>query len=335
VFRLARGPPLAAEVTMTIKHGYRAGFTLIELLVVIAIIAVLIGLLMPAVQASREQARRASCTNNLKQMGLALATYGMALGGLPPGFVSTWDNFLQKEAGPGWGWGSMILPQLEQQPLFDAINFSVAMQQPDNATVRLQRLAVYVCPSDSMPRTWTASEGVTWIYAGKVYSQSLPICDVASSNYIGVFGIGEPGVDGEGVFCRNSFFRPSDITDGLSNTLCVGERSINLNAGRGQSTWVGSVPGATLWSCAPDPYDPDGGVCRKEDGSGMTLGHTGEGHGPGDPWGDVNQFLSRHGRGSFFLFCDGHVRFLNNSMDYKLYKALSTRAWGEVISGDY
>jgi prepilin-type processing-associated H-X9-DG protein len=158
---------------------------------------------------------------------------------------------------------------------------------------------------------------------------------VASSNYIGVFGIGEPGVDGEGVFFRNSFVRPGDISDGLSNTLCVGERSINLNNGRGQSTWVGSVPGAVLWSCAPDPYDPDGGVCRKEDGSGMTLGHTGEGHGPGDPWGDVNQFLSRHGKGSFFLYCDGHVRYLHNSMSYPVYKALSTRAWGEVISDGY
>jgi prepilin-type N-terminal cleavage/methylation domain-containing protein/prepilin-type processing-associated H-X9-DG protein len=320
---------------MTSNHHRRAGFTLIELLVVIAIISVLIGLLLPAVQASREQARRASCTNNLKQMGLALAGYVSIQGGLPPGFVSTWDKILQKEAGPGWGWASMILPQLEQQPLFDGINFNLAIQLPANATARLGRLSVFNCPSDTMPPTWTPSDGVTWIYAGKIYNQSYPICPVASSNYVGVFGIGEPGVDGEGVFFRNSFVRPADIADGMSSTVCVGERSINLNAGRGQSTWVGSVAGASLWSCAPDPYDPDGGVCRKEDGSGMTLGHTGEGHGPGDPWGDVNQFLSRHGRGSFFLYCDGHVRYLNNSMEYKTYKALSTRAWGEVISDGY
>ena len=85
-----------------------------------------------------------------------------------------------------------------------------------------------------------------------------------------------------------------------------------------------AVPGALLWSCAPNPGDPDGGLCVREDGSGMTLGHTGEGHGPGDPRGDVNQFLSQHGRGSFFLYCDGHVRFLRNEMNYQLYKALST-----------
>jgi prepilin-type processing-associated H-X9-DG protein len=229
----------------------------------------------------------------------------------------------------------MILPQLEQQPLFDAINFTRAIHYDENATVRVQRLAVFLCPSDAMPSPWTPSDGVVWIYLGKTYSQSYPICDVASSNYIGVFGIGEPGVDGEGVFYRNSFVKPADITDGLSNTLCVGERAVTLQAGRGFATWTGSVPGATLWSCAPDPYDPDGGVCRKEDGSGMTLGHTGEGHGPGDPWGDVNQFLSRHGRGSFFLYCDGHVRYLTNAMHYPTYKALSTRNNGEIISDGY
>ncbi|MFO0907637.1 MAG: DUF1559 domain-containing protein [Isosphaeraceae bacterium] len=312
-----------------------AGFTLIELLVVIAIIGVLVALLLPAVQASREQARRSHCTNNLKQMGLALASYGAMHGGLPPGFVSTWDQFQRREIGPGWGWGAMILPNLEQRVLYDAINFDAPIHYAHNQTARLALLSTYLCPSDTMAAKWTATDGVTWLFMGKVYSESVAICDVAGSNYVGVFGIGEPGVDGDGVFFRNSFIRYPEITDGTSQTLCVGERSITLNAGRGHATWVGSVPGASLWSCAPDPYDPDAGVCRREDGSGMTLGHTGEGHGPGDPWGDVNQFLSRHGKGSFFLYCDGHVKYLNNSINYQLYKALSTRAGGEVISDDY
>src|SRR5262245_23666958 len=103
---------------MSCPDHRRAGFTLIELLVVIAIIGVLVSLLLPAVQASREQARRSKCTNNLKQLGLALSTYSTLHGTLPPGYVSTWDNYLKKEAGPGWGWGSMVLPQLEQQVSF-------------------------------------------------------------------------------------------------------------------------------------------------------------------------------------------------------------------------
>jgi prepilin-type processing-associated H-X9-DG protein len=174
-----------------------------------------------------------------------------------------------------------------------------------------------------------------WIFMGNVYSASDPICDVAGSNYVGVFGVGEPGVNGNGTFYRGSLTKFTDITDSLTQTLCVGERSTNLNLGRGQATWTGAVPGATFWSCAPNPFDPDGGTCVREDGSGMILGHTGEGHGLGDPRGDVNQFLSGHGRGSYFLYCDGHVRYLRNEMNYQVYKALSTRAGGEIISDDY
>ena len=324
-------PPSTTESTpMTARRA--DGFTLIELLVVIAIIGVLVALLLPAVQASREAARRAQCHNNLKQIGLALHNYHGRHGLLPPGYVSIYDPMARVERGPGWGWATKLLPDLEQQPLYDRIHFEAPLQARDFTTIRSTHLSLFLCPSDDMPRTWTASSGATWIYGGHVYSAENPICDVAGSNYVGVFGIGEPGVDGDGVFFRDSAVGFRDITDGLSHTAAVGERSTRLNAGRGQATWVGAVPGAQLWSCAPDPFDPDAGTCRHEDGSGMILGHTGEGFGPGDPMGDVNQFLSQHGHGASFLFCDGHVRFLKQSMDYRVYKALSTRAGGEVIS---
>jgi prepilin-type N-terminal cleavage/methylation domain-containing protein/prepilin-type processing-associated H-X9-DG protein len=309
-----------------------AAFTLIELLVVMAIIGVLVALLLPAVQAARESARRTQCMNNLKQIGLAIANYTEAHGAMPPGYVSHWDSYFRREVGPGWGWASMLLPQLEQQPIYDSINFRMPIQHGQNETARLRPIEIFLCPTDNMPRIWTATEGVVWIYAGQIFSSLIPICDVSASNYVGMFGIGEPGVDGDGVFYRNSSTRPVDILDGLSNTISVGERSVHLNAGRGHATWVGAVPGAVLWSCAPDPFgDPDAGVCRKEDGSGMTLGHTGEGNGPGDVQGDVNQFFSRHGRGAFFLFADGHVRYLDGNMHYPTYKALSTREGREEV----
>jgi prepilin-type processing-associated H-X9-DG protein len=229
----------------------------------------------------------------------------------------------------------MILPELEQQALSNNLQYEAPIPSPTQATVRTTPLSVFFCPADSMPLRWTASDGEVWIFMGKTYSASDPICDVAGSNYVGVFGTGEPGVGGDGIFYRGSFTRFIDITDGLTQTLCVGERSTNLNLGRGQATWTGAVPGATFWSCAPSPFDPDSGTCVQESGSGMILGHTGEGHGPGDPRGDVNQFLSRHGRGSFFVFADGHVQFLRNEMDYRVYKSLSTRTGGEIISDGY
>jgi prepilin-type N-terminal cleavage/methylation domain-containing protein/prepilin-type processing-associated H-X9-DG protein len=313
----------------------RSGFTLIELLVVIAIIAILVGLLLPAVQAAREQARRSACTNNLKQIGLAVANYTNRHGTLPPGYQSIYNTLFQQEIGPGWGWASMILPDLEQQPLHDGIVFEAFMQGPSMATVRTVNLSVFLCPSDNMPLAWTATDSETWMYMGQIYSSSVPICDVAGSNYIGVYGIGEPGVNGEGVFSRGSYMPLTAITDGLSNTLLAGERSENLQQGRGMATWVGAAPGANMWSCAPNPYEPDAGTCVREDGSGMILGHTGEGHGPADPYADVNQFTSRHGGGCYFVYCDGHVRFLRTEMNYQVYIALSTRNFGEIISDDY
>jgi prepilin-type processing-associated H-X9-DG protein len=244
----------------------------------------------------------------------------------------------------------MILPLIDQPGVYNEINFAINIPDPPNLTARSRAIGVYLCPEDNMARLWTTANGELWVYHGTIYSAQLPLCDVAGSNYVGVFGIGEPGVDGEGVFYRNSFIRPIDIADGLTHTLCVGERATNLkasfgnavnigppltNIGRGQATWVGAVAGAQLWSCAPDPFDPDAGTCKREDGSGMTLGHTGEGHGPGDEHADVNQFLSRHGAGAHFVFCDGRVEYLRLGMSYATYKALSTRAWGEAISDGY
>jgi prepilin-type N-terminal cleavage/methylation domain-containing protein/prepilin-type processing-associated H-X9-DG protein len=301
----------------------RRAFTLIELLVVIAIIAVLIGLLLPAVQAAREAARRAQCVNNLKQLGLGLHNYDSIYQVLPPGYISSFDGD-GTDSGPGWGWAAMLLPTLDNSAVYSAINFSLAIETPANLTTRLATFSVFLCPSDSVKPAWDA------MVRDPGGTPTRVICQVAPSNYVGMFGTSEPGIDGDGIFFRNSRVGLRDITDGTSQTIALGERSHAL----GEATWVGSVTGAILY---PAPGDNDGiGRPRTEAAPGMILGHAGERKGPGDPSGDVNQFYSNHsGGGVDFLFADGHVAFLKRTMDYRTYLALSTRAGGETISGDY
>jgi prepilin-type processing-associated H-X9-DG protein len=144
---------------------------------------------------------------------------------------------------------------------------------------------------------------------------------VASSNYVGVFGDSEPGVEGEGVFFRNTAVALKDITDGTSSTLLVGERSVKM----GPAKWTGSVTGAKL-------YQPLNGP-QIEDGSGMVLGQARRP--PGAPDAEVNEFSSRHSAGAKFVFADGHVGFIPASIDPTIYQALATRAGGEPIPGGY
>jgi prepilin-type N-terminal cleavage/methylation domain-containing protein/prepilin-type processing-associated H-X9-DG protein len=314
----------------------RFGFTLIELLVVIAIIGVLISLLLPAVQHAREAARRTQCANNLKQFGLAVHNYADIHDVFPPGYVSLWDSRLGEDTGPGWGWASFLIPLLERDDLYHAVNFDLNIEWTENQTVRVRPVQVYLCPSDSMPLRWMSTrEGVFVTQGGTEIHNVFPIAETAGANYVGVYGVGEPGIDGDGVFFRNSNVAIRDVGDGLAQTMFVGERSRSLNHGRGFATWTGSITKAALFSCAGgiDPDAPPGqNGCWKEDACGMTLGHTGEGNGPGTIDGDVNQFFSEHGWGCHFLFGDGHVRYLHGSIDYNLYKALSTRDKGETVS---
>src|SRR3954447_13270906 len=125
----------------------QGAFTLIELLVVIAIIGALIALLLPAVQAARESARRAQCVNDLKQIGLSLHNYDQSHKSFPSGYVSNFDSD-GDDTGPGWGWAAMLLPQFEQSPVFNALNFNLAVEAPANSTGRLANVNNLLCPSD-------------------------------------------------------------------------------------------------------------------------------------------------------------------------------------------
>ena len=299
----------------------RRGFTLIELLVVIAIIAVLIALLLPAVQQAREAARRTQCRSHLKQLGLALHNYHDSMRTFPPGYVSLFD-VAGNDTGNGWGWCSYLLPQLDQAPLYNQINFNVGIDQAANNAVRVQTLPTLLCPSDTAPLRWqTAKRDLS---TGALVSN---ICEVASSNYVGMFGTFEPGVGGDGVFFRNSKIGLRDLTDGSSSTLLVGERSFRL----GEATWTGAVTGAVI---VPDGSDGVG-TGPPESAASIILGHTGDGYSPGNPRSHVNQFYSLHTGGVHFLFGDGHVSFLGSSLDYRVYQALTTRAGGEPVSTDF
>src|SRR3954449_12874833 len=186
----------------------RRAFTLIEILVVIAIIGLLVALLLPAVQSSREASRRLQCTNNLKQVGLALLNYESSHKRYPSGYVSTFDGS-GNDTGPGWGWASMILPQMEQPSLFNAVNFNLPIEAPANGTARVATLSAFLCPSDPSPTAFTAVRRDLGTGA-----PTGTLCALAPANYIGVNGISEPGPDGEGAFFRDSAVALRDVTDG-------------------------------------------------------------------------------------------------------------------------
>jgi prepilin-type processing-associated H-X9-DG protein/prepilin-type N-terminal cleavage/methylation domain-containing protein len=302
-------------------HDTRSAFTLIELLVVISIIALLTALLLSAVQAAREAARRSQCINNLKQIGLALHNYHSSHQVFPPGYISNFDAS-GNDTGPGWGWAAMLLPQLEQKPLFDSVNFNLPIEDASSSTSRLTFLAGFLCPSDADAHlTWWA---VTRAPDGTPLQS---VCEVTEANYVAMYGTSDPGIDGDGIFFRDGNIGLKNVTDGTAQTIAVGERAIAL----GVAAWVGSVTGTALF-----PLSDDGvGYPRVEGAPGMILGHAGGNVGPGDPRGEVNQFYSRHPGGVNFLFADGHVAFQKTTMNYQVFRALATRAGGEVISGDY
>jgi prepilin-type N-terminal cleavage/methylation domain-containing protein/prepilin-type processing-associated H-X9-DG protein len=328
---------------------HSSGFTLIELLVVIAIIAVLIALLLPAVQAAREAARRTSCINNLKQIGIALHNYHDAVGTFPPGYVSAVDpnvtdacnqDVVKKngvDLGPGWAWGSMILPQMEQQPLFNSINFSLSVAYPDNNTCSTTLVNSYLCPSDSGP-------SVVPVLADPSDPAST-VDSVARGNYVGMFGLGEicaasgaqskPNIGSNGIaagiFYRNSRTDVAAITDGTSQTIAIGERSHNLSyvtwTARSINGWLGKtsfIEGGT------DQFNASPEECWTQ-----VLGPAGLEDGPrtpNDPQAHVEDYWSRHPGGVNFLFADGSVKSLNSGINPLVFRALATRASGAVIS---
>jgi prepilin-type N-terminal cleavage/methylation domain-containing protein/prepilin-type processing-associated H-X9-DG protein len=313
----------------------RHAFTLIELLVVIAIIAILIGLLLPAVQKVREAAAFLQCKNNLKQIGLAVHSYHDANGAFPSGHIE------QKDGGGNLqyyvNWAISLLPYLEQQNLYNRYNNTIPNQDPANQAFVTTIVPVYTCPSDPRARQVYAPETIapngggntTILYAAGSYRCMTGQGDISTTNtYGGFYNEVQTAMaanpNGKGAFHGDGLSglapeRMTSITDGLSNTILAGEHHTKTHPTRGPF-WADSF---NLYSKGATWNDPtitaavmqaDYDRCQSQ----VNANYCKYG------WGSL------HTGGINFLFGDGSVRGLSKSIDYRIFLALSTIAGGET-----
>lgn len=298
------------------RTSAHSGFSLIELLVVIAIIAVLIGLLLPAVQKVREAASRMNCENNLHQIGLALHGYHDSHESFPSGYRCQ-PQANPDFTSPGWGWAALILPHVEQGNLAQQINFSLPVEHANNLAARTTIMKLFVCPSDRSTGVFTVLD-----------KNNAPLAQAATSSYAASHGIGAD-LDEEldifnGMFSRNSRVRVADITDGTSNTIAIGERGAFFT----QAPWAGAV---SLGTTRITPGAPVNNPTAFEDAPTQALVHVSV-HTLNDPNADPEDFFGPHIGVVILLFGDGSVRPVKAGLDLSILQALATRNGGEVVN---
>ena len=296
-------------------NRYRRAFTLVELLVVITIIGILIALLLPAVQAAREAARRMTCSNNLKQIGLAIHNYEQAQKCMPV----CWSYYLGYPNDPARrrSWTVMLLPYMEQQPLYDKFDMAKTNLEPPNLALIQENLAVALCPSDGKARTplarTDAASGIVLAltsYAGNVGDHHNDTDE--GNGYPPRYGNGSVSASTtRGTISRYGYSATfAEITDGLSNTFAVGE----------------VVPAWCVWedwghqSFATTAYPINHRNREFKTGALAPTDHN-----------NCIGFRSMHPGGAHFAFCDGSVHFVSETIDVRTYRGLASRAGGEVL----
>ena len=293
----------------------RSAFTLIELLVVIAILAVLVALLLPAVQRAREAARRTMCKSRLAQTALALHNYHDNHRVFPPGYVTTSAG----DSEPGWGWGALLLPYVDQGPLHERLAPGrQLLSRAVDGQLDLVRapLTIYRCPSDT-------GEPLGDIERQIFKNAALEMERVGRSNVIGVGGAALTALNaaGEGIFSRNSRVGLRDITDGSSNTLLLGERrSLDHKA--------------AVWCGVNTTSEGVEALLLSDFGPVFVLGTTGRLMNATGSLHDRQGFSSLHTGGANFALSDGSTHFLSENIDQTIYRRLADRRDGAPL-GDF